>query len=377
MKISNNPHINEKIFEKLNSGPLSFYDFMKIALYDPQGGFYSRIEKKFGKDGAFITSHYHGKWLGAVIAKQIKIILNEMMGPSNFKVVEYGPGEGLLAYDILESFRVNNESIDYILIEKSSHLAKKSRDLLSKFKKQISFSKNPPDSFEGVILAHEFLDAIPFHILQKTNRGYKEKYIILESEKLKYKLGPLSKPELFEHIKEIDKYIEIGQTFEVSLDTKVWFELISSKLKKGAVLIFDYGFSNQVIFDKTRFSGTARSFRKHTVSEVTLENVGESDITADVNFSFIIKTAEKLGFTLNGFTDQSHFCIGGGLIDLIEKESKSEPATNHKGVMGILDPTGLGSGIKVLLLTKGIDLKELEAFSMKPDDRASFNTLKN
>ena len=59
MKISNNPHINEKIFEKLNSGPLSFYDFMKIALYDPQGGFYSRIEKKFGKDGAFITSHYH------------------------------------------------------------------------------------------------------------------------------------------------------------------------------------------------------------------------------------------------------------------------------------------------------------------------------
>ena len=42
-----------------------------------------------------------------------------------------------------------------------------------------------------------------------------------------------------------------------------------------------------------------------------------------------------------------------------------------------MDPTGLGSGIKVLLLTKGIDLKGLEAFSMKPDDRTSFNTLKN
>ncbi len=113
------------------------------------------------------------------------------------------------------------------------------------------------------------------------------------------------------------------------------------------------------------------------VSEVSLENVGKSDITADVNFSFIVKNAEKLGFTLNGFTDQSHFCIGGGITDLIEKESKSEPDINDKGVMGILDPTGLGSGIKVMLLTKGIDLKDLQAFSMKPDDRTSFNTLKN
>ena len=377
MKISNNPDINEKILKKLNSGSLSFYDFMEIALYNPQGGFYSNIENQFGKDGAFITSHYYGKWLGSVIAKQIKIIFNKMMNPVNFKIVEYGPGEGLLAYDILESLIKNNEYLDYILIEKSTHLAKKSRDLLSKFKEKISFSENLPDSFEGVILAHEFLDAIPFHILQKTNRGYKEKYIVLESNKLKYQLGPLSKSELNEHIKEIDKYIEVGQTFEIALDTKVWLELISKKLKKGAVLIFDYGFSNQVIFDKTRFHGTARSFRKHMVSEVSLENVGKSDITADVNFSFIVKNAEKLGFTLNGFTDQSHFCIGGGITDLIEKESKSEPDINDKGVMGILDPTGLGSGIKVMLLTKGINLKDLQAFSMKPDDRTSFNTLKN
>ena len=64
-------------------------------------------------------------------------------------------------------------------------------------------------------------------------------------------------------------------------------------------------------------------------------------------------------------------------IDVIEKEKKFESAINNSGVMGIMDPTGLGSGIKVLLLTKGIDLKGLEAFSMKPDDRTSFNTLKN
>ena len=377
MKISNNLAINEKILSKLSLGPLSFYDFMEIALYDLEDGFYSKNQKQFGKDGAFITSHYHGKWLGSIIAGQIKIIFEKMMNPDHFKIVEYGPGEGLLAFDILETLETKKELLDYILIEKSKILTKKSRDLLSKFKKQISFMKYPPDSFQGIILAHEFLDAIPFHILQKTENGYKEKYITLKSGKLKYELGPISKYELIEYTKEIDQYIDLGQTFEVSLDTQAWMELINKKMKKGAILIFDYGFSNEVIFNQTRFSGTARSFRKHIVSEVDLENIGEADITADVNFSYIVKTAEKLGFTLNGFTDQTHFCIGGGITDLIEKEKKFESAINNSGVMGIMDPTGLGSGIKVLLLTKGIDLKGLEAFSMKPDDRTSFNTLKN
>ncbi|MFL2931640.1 MAG: class I SAM-dependent methyltransferase [bacterium] len=377
MKISNNPGMNEKILSKLSLGPLSFYDFMEIALYDVQDGFYSKDQKQFGKDGAFITSHYHGKWLGSIIAGQIKIIFEKMMNPDHFKIVEYGPGEGLLAFDILETFEKKKELFDYILIEKSKNLTRKSRDLLSKFKKQISFLKYPPDSFQGIILAHEFLDAIPFHVLQKTENGYKEKYITLKSGKLKYELGPVSKTELIEYTKEIDQYIDLGQTFEVCLDTQAWIELINKKMKKGAILIFDYGFSNEVIFDQTRFSGTARSFRKHIVSEVDLENIGEADITADVNFSYIVKTAEKLGFTLNGFTDQTHFCIGGGIADLIEKEKKIESTINNSGVMGIMDPTGLGSGIKVLLLTKGIDLKGLEAFSMKPDDRTSFNTLKD
>ena len=377
MKISNNLAINEKILSKLSLGPLSFYDFMEIALYDLEDGFYSKNQKQFGKDGAFITSHYHGKWLGSIIAGQIKIIYEKMKNPDHFKIVEYGPGEGLLAFDILETFEKKKELFDYILIEKSKNLTRKSRDLLSKFKKQISFLKYPPDSFQGIILAHEFLDAIPFHVLQKTENGYKEKYITLKSGKLKYELGPVSKTELIEYTKEIDQYIDLGQTFEVSLDTQAWMELINKKMKKGAILIFDYGFSNEVIFNQTRFSGTARSFRKHIVSEVDLENIGEADITADVNFSYIVKTAEKLGFTLNGFTDQTHFCIGGGITDLIEKEKKFESAINNSGVMGIMDPTGLGSGIKVLLLTKGIDLKGLEAFSMKPDDRTSFNTLKN
>ena len=377
MKISNNPDMKEKILKILESGPMTFHDFMEIALYDPQGGFYSRRQKQFGKDGAFITSHYHGKWLGSIIANQIKIIFNKMLNPDNFKIVEYGSGEGLLANDILEALNADEDSLNYISIEKSDHLAKKSQDLLYKFKDQISFSKEPPDFFQGVVLAHEFLDALPFHILQKTDNGFREKYIVLDPNKLKYELGPVSKSELIKYAEEINPYLESGQTFEVCLDAKKWIELISRKLEKGAVLIFDYGFSNEVIFDQTRFSGTARSFKKHIVSKVNLQNVGESDITADVNFSFIVKTAEKLGFTLNGFTDQTHFCIGGGISDLIEKENKLNPESNHKGVMGIMDPTGLGSGIKVLLLTKGVDLKNLASFSMKPDDRASFNTLKN
>ncbi|MED5580344.1 MAG: SAM-dependent methyltransferase [Nitrospinota bacterium] len=377
MKISNNVSLNEKILTKLALGPMPFYDFMEIALYDPLGGFYCKEHSQFGKEGAFITSHYHAKWLGAIIANQIKIIFKKMMSPDDFKIIEYGPGEGFLAHDILKTLESDKIPIDFFLIEKSNHLVKKSKDLLSSFEHDISFVKTPPENFEGIILAHEFIDALPFHILQKTENGFEEKHIVLESNKLKYELGPVSKPSLIEYSKEIDSYLRLGQTFEVCLDAEFWIEQISKKLKKGAVLIFDYGFSNKVIFDQTRFSGTARSFRKHTVSEVNLENIGESDITADVNFSYIVKSAEKFGFTLGGFTDQTHFCIGGRIAELIHEENIFNSEMNRKGIMGLVNPTGLGSGIKVLLLSKGLDLTGLDAFSMKPDDRASLNTLRD
>ena len=121
MKISNNLAINEKILSKLSLGPLSFYDFMEIALYDLEDGFYSKNQKQFGKDGGFITSHYHGKWLGSIIAGQIKIIYEKMKNPDHFKIVEYGPGEGLLAFDILETHETKKELLDYQIFPQKLH----------------------------------------------------------------------------------------------------------------------------------------------------------------------------------------------------------------------------------------------------------------
>ena len=71
--------------------------------------------------------------------------------------------------------------------------------------------------------------------------------------------------------------------------------------------------------------------------------------------------------------------IIAAMIDVCLKYVSTPDSFESKIILAIFAVfiTGLGSGIKVLLLTKGIDLKELEAFSMKPDDRASFNTLKN
>ena len=44
--------------------------------------------------------------------------------------------------------------------------------------------------------------------------------------------------------------------------------------------------------------------------------------------------------------------------------------------MGLLDPTGLGSAIKVMLLTRGMEGAAFPAFAMKPDDRESLATLR-
>ena len=84
------------------------------------------------------------------------------------------------------------------------------------------------------------------------------------------------------------------------------------------------------------------------------------------------------GMELAGFTDQARFLLGAGLSQALEKaadEDDEQTRRERQSVMGIMDPTGLGGAIKVMLLSKDLILSDLSEFSMKPDDRESLDTL--
>ena len=384
MKIASHPELSKALSHALENGPIPFRRFMEIALYHPQGGYYCRESSRIGPDGDFYTSPHQSPWLGRMIAPLIGKIRRSMDEPPSLPVWEYGPGEGWLAFDILESVRSSktllHQAIAYTFAEQSPLARARIREKFQDSGK-VQFSdpaQYPAAGFEGVILAHEFLDALPVHALIQRESHLKERYVAQSGERLQFCEGPLSDERLRDWFSDLDIRLSRGQMAEVNLCAFDWVNEVARRMERGAILIFDYGFSARALYGPTRPDGALRGYRDHTLVDDVLSRPGETDLTTHVDFTSILRAATTHGMKLAGFTDQARFLLGAGLSQALEKaagEDDEKTRRERQSVMGIMDPTGLGGAIKVMLLSKNLSLRDLSEFSMKPDDRESLDTL--
>src|SRR5260221_2719532 len=82
-------------------GPIPFSRYMEMCLYDPQLGYYSRPQEKFGKAGDFYTaSDVHAVFV-RLLARQFDEIWRRMGSPAPVELVELGPGRGLFMADAI------------------------------------------------------------------------------------------------------------------------------------------------------------------------------------------------------------------------------------------------------------------------------------
>ncbi len=390
MNICAHPALDRALASELKNGPIPFARFMELALYHPEGGYYCQPAPRVGRSGDFKTSPHQSPWFGRMVARQAMATWKAMGSPDSLSVVEFGPGEGWLAHDILESVESSGPkalaaAFEYTLIEQSAPAQERIRERLAHWIEggakcpAARLESNPPDEIEGLILAHEFLDALPTHILTQTESGLAERYVELRGKNLAFTEGPPSDKQLEGWFGGLGAELEIGQTAEVCLLAKEWMETIGRRLRRGGVLIFDYGFSSRVLYHPSRREGTIRGYRAHTMTADPLSRPGETDLTAHVDFSSMLRSAEAGGLSLAGFTDQSHYLLDMGIAEALQAETGNEMAGagERRSAMGLLDPAGLGSAIKVMMLTRGLEGAALPGFSMKPDDRESLATLRS
>jgi SAM-dependent MidA family methyltransferase len=393
MNICAHPALAQALEAELRSGPIPFKRFMELSLNHPEGGYYRQPSPRVGRGGDFKTSPHQSPWFGRMLARQAEEIWSAMGRPSLFSVYEFGPGEGWLAHDLLEEIEANcpdtlSGALEYILIEQSASASDRMRERLSRWMKgapglpgarlETPGNFNLPGQFEGLVIAHEYLDALPVHILVQAREGLAERYVELRDGRLSMREGPLSDEKLGGWFEDLGIEIEIGQMAEVCPAALEWTDAVSRNLRRGGALLFDYGFSSRVLYHPSRREGTIRGYRDHTLIDDPLENPGETDLTAHVDFTSILRAAEAGGLALAGFTDQTHFLLGAGITEAIEKSggSGTEAAGDRRGAMGLLDPGGLGGAIKVMLLSRGLGDAAFPAFSMKPGDRESLATLR-
>ncbi len=346
-------------------GKITFADFMELALYHPEYGYYTSGKEKIGKRGDYYTSSDVHSVFGELIARQLEQMWR-LLGSNKFTVVEIGAGKGWLCHDILNFIRNEYseffEKIDYKIVEISEDLIERQSNTLKGLEEKVSwesFSENgfSFDPIEGCFLSNEFVDSLPVHQVIVENSCLKEIYVTTTDDLFCEKIDELSCLELRDYFDNSETYLKEGQRAEVNLKSLDWVRNISCCLNRGFVITIDYGHLAEELYSEERYKGTLICYYEHTTSENPYERVGNQDITSHVNFNSIMEEGSKSGLSTTGFVRQSNFLIALGILN--KMNDVQGDISKLLTMKNLFLPGGMGDVFKVLIQHKGVDNPEL------------------
>ena len=287
-------------------GPISLERYMALALAHPTHGYYMNRDP-FGAEGDFTTAPEISQMFGELIGLWAAEIWAAMGGPNPLRLIELGPGRGTLMSDALRAARVAPEfraALDVCLIETSPALAAIQHDTLLTAGAPVSWAAQLEDAPDGpaVMIANEFLDALPIRQYVRGPRDWRERLVGLDGlGKLTFGLSP--EPE-----RSIKGPAEEGDLLEINaVGHRLMFE-IGARLARqgGAALFIDYGHT------ATGFGDTLQALRAHRMVD-PLVDPGEADLTAHVDFAAMARSARAAGAAVYGPIDQGDFLKALGL----------------------------------------------------------------
>ncbi|WP_153798457.1 class I SAM-dependent methyltransferase [Foetidibacter luteolus] len=290
-------------------GPISFYDFMGMALYYPELGYYTSPGSKIGQRGDYITVPHLSPVLGAMLGKQIEEMWILMGRPDHFTILEYGAGTGLLCDDILGYLKQNQalyEAVYYCIVEKSPASLSKTNLKYPQTKVRFCKSAEEVGDVEGLILSNELVDNFAVHRIVMED-GMKEIFVDY-TDSFKEILIP-APAALINYMDEMGVTLPEGFRTEVNLEAADWVKDAATMLKKGWIITIDYGFASDEMYIDKRNNGTLMCYYKHQLSTNPYLHIGEQDITSHVNFSALAHFGNKCGLTTCGLTSQAGFLL--------------------------------------------------------------------
>ncbi len=377
------PFAEEIAHEIARSGPMTFRRFMERALYDPEHGYYASGRVKIGREGDFVTSVSIGPLFAKLVALEIRAIWERLGEPERFTMVEQGADGGDFAHDFLsalvgfaqgepERWGGFAAALEYRIVEPFAVHRRRQEERLASFQGKVTWAGalEELEPWEGVHFSNELLDAMPVHrVVWREGAGWRERYV---NEALQWEDGPLSTPELAAALEGVPQ-VE-GYESEVALETQRWIGAVAARMKRGVVLLADYGFSRSDYYLPERREGTLSAYRNQQRQEDPLANPGEVDLTAHVEFTSLTEHAEALGFRLAGFTDQHHYLVALGkeLFHDSDAPPTPEETRERRAFISLMHPGLLGRAFRFLALTKGIDpLPPLPGFALSPEPRGA------
>jgi NADH dehydrogenase [ubiquinone] 1 alpha subcomplex assembly factor 7 len=287
-------------------GPITLERYMDLALTHPDHGYYMSRDP-FGAAGDFTTAPEISQMYGELLGLWAAEVWSSIGKPSPVRLIELGPGRGTLMSDALRAARIVPDfraALDVTLIETSPALANVQYEALLTSGAPIAWAATLAEAPEGpaIILANEFLDALPVRQFVRRGGAWRERTVRLdEAGRMAFGLAKDPEPSIRVEADE-------GAVLEVNaIAHRFMFELGARLVRQGGAALFvDYGHG------ATAIGETLQAVRAHRYVD-PLVDPGEADITAHVDFAAMARSARAAGAAVHGPIDQGDFMRALGI----------------------------------------------------------------
>ncbi|MDQ3955597.1 MAG: SAM-dependent methyltransferase [Actinomycetota bacterium] len=355
-------------------GPLTFAEYMELALYHPDHGYYSRPDPQTGFGGHFVTSAELGPEFGALWAGALEDLWTACGSPSPFHVVEVGPGEGGLAAGLLAAARGDfADALHLHLVERSPARTKRQRTALGDVRVvwHDSLERVPPGV--ACVVANEVLDNLPVHVVERAGDDVLEICVDAGNTGLEERLLPPRDHGVLERARRLD--LPDGTRAEIGTAAEEFVKACADLVTRGAMFFIDYGLSPEERASRPR--GTVVAYSPGSADALVLRQPGERDITAHADWAAVETSLRKAATEVVGPVRQRSFlrALGiGDLDDALKQDHDSALAAGHgvdalralarRQVLGaLMDPGGLG-GLQLVAGFKGVGIPKWLAPSL-------------
>jgi SAM-dependent MidA family methyltransferase len=326
-------------------GPITVERYMDLCLRH-----YYATRDPLGAGGDFTTAPEISQMFGELIGLWMLEAWSAMGRPHPCRLVELGPGRGTLMADLLRAARLLPEfraAASVHLVETSPVLRQRQQATLASSGASPAWHDRLEDVPPGPLLlvANEFFDALPVRQFVATERGWCERLVGLEGDRLVF--GLRSEPE-----RPLGNPLRLGDVLEWPAASAAMVQELSGRIARhgGAALVIDYGYWGPA------FGDTLQALKAHAFVD-PLEEPGEADLTAHVDFQRLAQAASQGKARVHGPATLGDFLAGLGIearaAALKARASPAQAAGIDRALARLTEkgPKGMGELFKVLAVT--------------------------
>ena len=393
-------------------GWIGFDAWMARALYEPGLGYYAGPVRPFGAQGDFVTAPELSPLFAECVAAQV----SQWFAHAAPEVVEFGAGTGQLAAGVLAGLRARGTPARrYAIVEVSGTLRARQRATLEREAPwalgAVEWLDALPGAIDGVVLGNEVLDAMPVRVWEHSGGALAEVGVALDDagafewatrpadaalrdavagalraaadpgvpdgdvspvpgEDVSPLPGEDASPVPGGGTPAADPFARLDPgpyRSELGEQAAAWVGTVGRALRRGAMLLVDYGFPAREYYHPQRDGGTLIAHRRHRAHGELLRWPGLQDLTAHVDFSAVARAARAAGLEPLGYASQARFLMNCGLLERVAavagRDAGVDPARVRAlgAVQTLLSEAEMGELFKAIAFGRGV-----------PDDAIGF-----